>query len=72
MPRGDGTGPWGTGPLGGGRGGCRNKKDFGNFRNTSYETNTQNTPSGLEEKAARLEKQAAALRNLAKQNRTPE
>ena len=22
MPRGDGTGPWGTGPMGRGRGGC--------------------------------------------------
>ena len=31
MPRGDGTGPWGTGPVGRGRGGCQPMGFFNQF-----------------------------------------
>ena len=75
MPRGDGTGPWGTGPLGRGRGGCQ-RMGFGNGFGCgrqggfSFASNTAPlVPETMEAQAERLEAQAANLRNLAKQNR---
>lgn len=81
MPRGDGTGPMGNGPLGRGRGGCQ-RMGFGNQFDTDFGRGRQRgfgfsgnapaVPETLEEQAKRLEAQAANLRNLAKQNRIAE
>ncbi|CUH95344.1 hypothetical protein P22_1414 [Propionispora sp. 2/2-37] len=81
MPRGDGTGPMGNGPLGRGRGGCQ-RMGFGNRFGTGFGRgrqggfgfagNTSAMPEPLEEQAERLEAQAANLRNLARQNRKAE
>lgn len=80
MPRGDGTGPRGTGPLGRGRG-CQ-RMGFGNSFGAGLgrgmqggfgmANNTPAMPETLESQAERLEAQAANLRNLAKQNRKTE
>ncbi|MEN6565927.1 MAG: 4Fe-4S binding protein [Veillonellales bacterium] len=75
MPRGDGTGPLGSGPRGRGRGGCqkmglntnlgRNTRGGSRVSNNNIITNQES----LEIQAARLEEQASVLRNLATQNR---
>lgn len=76
MPRGDGTGPLGTGPVG--RGGCLGLgRGFGfgrrlRGRGVGLADSTVKSPDVLEEQAARMEEQAASLRNLAKQNRRAE
>ncbi|MDD4601652.1 hypothetical protein SDC9_11424 [bioreactor metagenome] len=71
MPRGDGTGPMGNGPLSRGRGGCQRMNGY--IRNTQDGFGLTNgapaAPESLESQAERLEAQAATLRNLAKQNR---
>ncbi|MCC5466306.1 DUF5320 domain-containing protein [Pelosinus baikalensis] len=73
MPRRDGTGPLGNGPMGRGRGNCQgtflgcNMRRFFGFGSN----NTMNQKS-LEVQAAHLEEQAANLRNIAKQNRKAE
>lgn len=78
MPRGDGTGPWGAGPLSHGRGSCQRMgfgNGFGRGRQSgfSFSTNTASlAPETMEAQAERLETQAANLRNLAKQNRKTE
>ncbi|VBB08370.1 Hypothetical protein LUCI_3642 [Lucifera butyrica] len=81
MPRGDGTGPWGTRPFGRGRGGCPGfVRGFGFGRGMrggigrgfEFAGNPAVNPDVLEDQAARLEEQAAYLRNLAKQNRKAE
>ncbi len=76
MPRGDGTGALGTGPIGRGRGGCQSRGmglggGFGRgmrrglgFADDSLASET------LETKARCLEEQAANLRSLAQRNRT--
>ncbi|MEN6412348.1 MAG: 4Fe-4S binding protein [Veillonellales bacterium] len=77
MPKGDGTGPLGRGPRGSGRGGgCRRNMVFNtgldrSKRSSSGVSNISTTAKQepLEAQAARLEEQAAALRNSAKQNR---
>jgi len=77
MPRGDGTGPWGTGAIGRGRGGCQGmgfgagggRGMRGGF---GFADNTVPTAETLEVQAKRLEEQAANLRNLAKKNRVTE
>lgn len=74
MPRGDGTGPRGTGPLGRGQGRCQ-QMGFNNITNasrnkqgrTDMTNNTSANPEDLEAQARQLEEQAANLRNLAKQ-----
>lgn len=77
MPRGDGTGPWGMGPMGRGLGGCLGmgwgagfgrgmRAGFGRW--FGFAGNDFPAPENLEAQAARLEEQAARLRNLAKQN----
>lgn len=81
MPRGDGTGPMGNGPLGRGRGGCQ-RMGFGNRFGAGFGRGMQGgfgfagsnpaMPESLEEHAERLEAQAASLRSLAKQNRKAE
>lgn len=68
MPRGDGTGPLGNGPMGSGRNNCQGmsavrQKGMGKNNNT-----TSTKDESLEEQAARLEEQARNLRNLAKKN----
>lgn len=71
MPRGDGTGPLGNGPLVRGRGGCQGfgfSNNIGRGMRSCFRSFTQ-TPETLEERAIRLEEQAAILRNLARQNR---
>ncbi|MGI6092039.1 MAG: DUF5320 domain-containing protein [Veillonellaceae bacterium] len=78
MPRGDGTGPLGTGPQGRRRGGCQ-QMGFGNGLGSGLGrrlqnafgmfNNTANRPESLESQAEKLEAQAAHLRNLTKQNR---
>lgn len=70
MPRRDGTGPMGNGPLGRGRGGCQ-RMGVGNHFNISF-GNTFAQPKTLEKQAECLEAQAANLRNLASQNRKAE
>jgi hypothetical protein len=81
MPRGDGTGPWGAGPMGWGRGGCQGmgfRAGFGRGmrsgqgRGFCFAGNTAVNPEILDAQAARLEEQAANLRSLAKQNRKAE
>ncbi|MDR3565919.1 MAG: DUF5320 family protein [Negativicutes bacterium] len=81
MPIGDGTGPLGGGFIGRGRGGCLGfSRGFGFGRGMrggarrgfGFGGNAGANPDGLENKAARLEEQAAKLRNLAKQNRKAE
>ncbi|HMM22444.1 MAG TPA: DUF5320 family protein [Selenomonadales bacterium] len=81
MPRGDGTGPWGTGSIGCGRGGCLGfGRGFGFGRGVwgglgrgfGFSGNAAINPDALEDQAVRLEEQAASLRNLAKQNRKAE
>ena len=63
MPRGDGTGP-----LGSGRSNCKGVNS-GQKNGMGRNTNTNSSNEGsLEEQAARLEEQAANLRKLAKQN----
>ncbi|MDF2569048.1 MAG: hypothetical protein K0R55_652 [Sporomusa sp.] len=72
MPRGDGTGPWGNGPLGRGRGGGCLGFGFNNGPGRSipnFSGSAANNQATLEDQAARLEEQAANLRNLARQNR---
>ena len=78
MPRGDGTGPWGTGPIGRGLGGRQRlnfefSSGFGRRRGLCF---AQNIPApsaeALKTQAERLETQAAYLRNLAKQNNKAE
>lgn len=77
MPRGDGTGPWSAGPVGRGRGGCLGfgfgfGMKGGMGRGLGFAGNAAMNPDALEDQAARLEEQAASLRNLAKQNRKAE
>ena len=81
MPRGDGTGPWGTGPIGRGLGGCQSigfgfgfGSGFGQRRGLGFAPNIPAAPSAeaIETQAERLEAQAAYLRNLAKQNHKAE
>lgn len=77
MPRGDGTGPLGNGPIGRGRGACRQTGfsggfGFGNGMQGGFFGNTPTTPESLEAQADRLESQAATLRKLAKQDRKSE
>jgi hypothetical protein len=81
MPRGDGTGPWGSGPIGRGRVGCLGfDRGFGFGRGMrgglgrgfGFAGNAITNPDTLEDQAARLEEQAAILRNLVKQNRKAE
>lgn len=81
MPRGDGTGPLETGPLGWGRGGCLNKNRFGMEiglglgrkaawqANAKTAGNTHTSREDLEAQASRLEQQAERLRSLAKSGR---
>lgn len=71
MPRGDGTGPRGNGPLVRGRIGCRKigfGNGFGRGMQCGYGFASVLAPETLESHAERLEAQAAHLRNLAKQN----
>lgn len=77
MPRGDGTGPMGNGPLGRGRGGCQ-RMGFGNRFGAGFGRGMQggfsfagNNPA-MPEQAKRLAAQAASLRSLANQNRKAE
>lgn len=76
MPRGDGTGPWGTGAIGRGRGGCQGMgfgAGGGRMRGGfGLADNTFPTSETLEVQAKRLEEQAANLRNLAKKSRVIE
>jgi len=65
MPRGDGTGPMGNGPIGRGR---NSGQGMGSGRQSGM-MNTNSTNQGsLEDQAARLEEQAANLRKRATQN----
>jgi hypothetical protein len=73
MPRGDGTGPLGNGPIGWGRGGCPTGRGLGlgfgrGARSVFTPVLPASTPNAesLEAQATRLEEQAAKLRNLAK------
>lgn len=68
MPRGDGTGPLGNGPMGRGRSNCQGKslERLGGMFGFAG-TNSANQGS-LEDQASRLEEQAMKLRKLAKQN----
>lgn len=74
MPRGDGMGPFGTGPAGRRQGGCqRMGLGLGISRNNrqnrfGFAGNTPIASESLETQADRLEAQAANLRNLAKQS----
>lgn len=75
MPRGDGTGPWGTGPIGRRRGGCQpmvsfNRCGLGFGRITrqvgmqsgfNFASNTPAAPETLETQAEYLEAQAKLL-----------
>ncbi|BBB89652.1 MAG TPA: DUF5320 domain-containing protein [Methylomusa anaerophila] len=85
MPRGDGTGPWGTGSMDQMCGNCRGMGIFSGFvrgmrggfgrgfgRCFGLAGNTATNPEVLKEQAARLEEQAANLRNLASKNRKVE
>jgi hypothetical protein len=77
MPRGDGTGPLGRGPIGRGRGGCMGfSRGFGFGRGMGrgfgIAGNAVTSPGEMEEQATHLEAAAAILRNLAKQNRPVE
>ncbi|MBP2625868.1 MAG: hypothetical protein H6Q68_579 [Firmicutes bacterium] len=68
MPRRDGSGPLGNGPM---RRGCSNCQgmSFGRLVGMFGFTGTNSAKQGsLEDQAARLEEQAANLRKLAKQN----
>lgn len=69
MPRGDGTGPLGNGPIGRGRSNCQGmnfgRRVGGMF---GFSGNNSANQSSLESQAAQLEEQAANLRKLAKQN----
>lgn len=74
MPRGDGTGPLGNGPLGWGRGGCSIGRGLGlglglgrgaRYGLTQVSPVNITSADELEAKAQRLEEQAANLRNLA-------
>ncbi|MEG6584861.1 hypothetical protein [Dendrosporobacter sp. 1207_IL3150] len=69
MPRGDGTGPSGHGPLGRGRS-CRQSSGLGNRMGRGLNSNcgAYEGTQTLEEQAKRLESQAAKLRNIAKEN----
>ena len=68
MPRGDGTGPLGNGPLGIGRNNCQGMNS-GRLKGMGKNINTTSTKDeSLEDQAARLEEQARNLRNIAKQN----
>ena len=64
MPRGDGTGPLGKGPMGSGRNNCQGMNK-GMGRNATTRPTSQRS---LEEEAALLEEKAANLRKLAKEN----
>jgi hypothetical protein len=79
MPRGNGTGPWGNGPLGHGRGSCQRMRGgnglgtgFIRGRHCRIFASAPSLPETLEAQAERLEEQAANLRNLANQNRKAE
>lgn len=66
MPRGDGTGPLGKGPMGSGRSNCQGMKSG---RQSGINKNATSTNQGsLEEQATKLEEKAANLRKLAKEN----
>ena len=68
MPRGDGTGPLGNGPIGHGRNNCQGMNS-GRRSSLFGSTGSSSTTQGsLEDQAARLEEEAAKLRKLAKQN----
>ena len=68
MPRGDGTGPLGNGPMGRGRGNCQGMS-FGRRGGLfGFAGNNSVNQGYLENQAARLEEQAGNLRKLAKQN----
>ncbi len=80
MPRGDGTGPWGTGPMGRGRGGCQPLEfsnrfglgfcpsGFGRKRRQGgfgFASNNLISPDALETQAEQLESQAKLLESQA-------
>ena len=71
MPRGDGTGPWGTGPIGRGRGGClgfgfgRGMRG-GMGRGSGFACSAPMNQDTVEDQVARLEEQAANLRSQTK------
>ena len=68
MPRGDGTGPLATGPIGRGRRNCQGV-NLGRLGSIFGFGRTNSAKQGsLEEQATRLEEEAANLRRLAKQN----
>ena len=76
MPRGDGSGPMGNGPLGRGRGGCQ-RMAAGNQFGIGFGRSRQGglytaTPKSLEEQAQHLEAQAATLRSRAAQRHKAE
>jgi hypothetical protein len=67
MPRGDGTGPLGNGPMGRGHSNCQGMS-VGRQGGILGFTGTNSARQGsLEEQATRLEEQAAKLRKTAKQ-----
>lgn len=68
MPRGDGTGPMGNGPIGRGRNNCQ-PMNFGRMGNMfGFNGNNSGNQVSLADQATRLEQQAANLRQLDKQN----
>jgi len=73
MPRRDGTGPLGNGPMGRGLGSCQGTGLRRNIRGVfGFGSNSAMNQKSLEVQAAHLEEQAASLRNIAKQNRKAE
>ncbi len=70
MPRRDGTGPLGNGPMGLGRGNCQGTFLGCNMRRfLGFGSNNTMNQKSLEVQATHL---AASLRNIAKQNRKSE
>lgn len=61
MPGFDGTGPYGTGPAGWGRGPCRRSLGFG-WRRTGWRSVPLNEKEALEEEAKALEEELKAVK----------
>ncbi len=68
MPRGDGTGPTGTGPMGRGRASGQCSVSGRQGAGTKAMNSNSTNQVSLEEQATKLEEKAATLRKLAKQN----
>lgn len=70
MPRGDGTGPLGNGPMRNSRKNCQGMNSGRQGTLNSSITTHATKHISLEEQAMRLEEEAAKLRKLAQQNST--